>query len=102
MNEFLSTVIESDQFELPITSIPSGCDKLLLSVSHWEGEPMDLDLQVSYDGGETWVYGGGGKGVISSGDGNMFHFSYHKPPTHIKGMFRSDGKMTSMVSIAAG
>lgn len=99
--EFYSQQVDSDKFDIPVIPVPVG-NGLQLSLSHWTGEPVDLDLDVSTDGGATWTYGGGGKGVISAEGGVTFHFTYKEHPTHIRGSFRSDGSVTATVKVAVG
>lgn len=101
MEEFYSQDVSSDEFYIPATPVPSG-NGLHLSVSHWAGDPLDIDLDVSIDGGSSWVYGGGGNGVVSAEGGVIFHFTYKDHPTHIRGSFRSDGSVSATVKVAVG
>jgi hypothetical protein len=80
----------------------SGGNEVHLQFSHWIGSPMDLDMEVSYDGGETWMYGGGCQGAVSAEDGIEFHFKYPGEPTHIKGSCRSEQNISSVAKIYSG
>jgi hypothetical protein len=99
MEEFHTQEVSSDKFEVPATPVPGGNNSLELSLSHWVGEPLDIDLEVSVDGGVTWAYGGGGKGVVSSENGIRFSFTYPIHPTHVRGSFRSDQIVTSLLKM---
>lgn len=102
MQEFYSQDVSSDKFEIPKTEVPGGNHLLELSLSHWQGDPVDVDLEVSADGGSNWFYGGGGKGIVSAEAGIAFHFTYKDHPTHIRGSFRSDSGITATIKVSAG
>lgn len=80
----------------------SGGNKITIHFSHWVGDVLDMDLEVSYDGGNTWVYGGGCLGARSEENGIEFHFTYPGDPTHLQGSFRSEKGITSTVRIFSG
>lgn len=101
MNEFYSSDVESSQFNIPETSVPGG-NAVKLTLSHWLGGTLDLDIDVSYDGGVSWMYGGGGKGAYSAEAGIEFNFTYQLPPTHIRGSFMSDQPVSSTVKLFGG
>jgi hypothetical protein len=102
MNEFYSSEVSASQFSIPETPVPDGGTALQLSLSHWLGGNLDVDLDVSYDGGATWMYGGGGKGAISAEAGIEFNFTYQIPPTHVRGSFTSDQLVNSTVRLSVG
>lgn len=103
MQEVLSYDISSRQFSLPETALPAdGGNLLKMTLSHWVGGDLDMDMEVSYDGGATWAYGGGAKGAVSAEAGIEFHFTYQLPPTHVRGSFSSDHDINSTVKILAG
>lgn len=103
MQEVLSYEASSRQFSLPETAMPEDSGNLLkMTMTHWLGGTLDMDLEVSYDGGANWMYGGGAKGAVSSEAGIEFHFTYQKSPTHIRGTFSSDQDVNSTLKLLAG
>lgn len=103
METFYSSEVSSN-FQIPETAIPAGVggNALELSLSHWGGSPVDIDLDISCDGGSTWTYGGGGKGVNSTEGGIVFHFTYQVPPTHVRGSLTSESPVAANMTISAG
>lgn len=83
--------------------MPGDTNALKISVSHWEnGGLLDMDLDVSYDGGQTWLYGGGCKGAVSDPSGIEFHLTYQQNPTHVKGRFSSEKEVLANLTVTAG
>jgi hypothetical protein len=102
MQEIGSYDVSANSFRIPETPVPEGENSLKMTMSHWTGGSLDLDLEVSYDGGANWMYGGGAKGAISAEPGIEFHFTYQIPPTHVRGYFSSDQDVSSTLKFLAG
>lgn len=102
MQQVYLSEVSGSSFSVPMTPMPGDTNLLKVSLSGWGGEPVDMDLEVSYDGGSTWLYGGGCKGAVSHDAGIEFHMSYQLNPTHVRGFFSSQTAVNSTVTFLAG
>lgn len=102
MNEIFCNRTASNRFDVPVIPLTQGSSILKVAFTNWcEEVSLDIDLEVSYDGGETWMYGGGCKGAMKdpNKDGVELILSYQKEPSHIKGSVSSMNDITSLLRI---
>ena len=80
-------------FSLPETKLPvtgaASANCLMVKLYHWEGAPLDMSIDVSYDNGASWHHGGGCKGAVSEPEMITFDIVLQQPPTHIRADFSS-------------
>lgn len=80
-------------------AVPEDTSKVTVVVDAWGEHTLDMDLEVSYDGGSEWLYGGGFKGAVSASPSVQVHLQYNKPISHIRGVVSSDVEINSVVRI---
>lgn len=99
--QIVNTEVSSSNFTFQ-APMPGNTNLARIVLSHWLGGTLDMDLEVSYDGGGSWEYGGGCKGAVSAEPSIEFHFTYRSNPTHIKGVFTSEDLVNSNLQVYAG
>lgn len=102
MTEIYAADISGPDFLTDVVEMPGNTNALKVTLSHWDGATLDLDMRVSYDGGANWLYGGGCKGAISAEGGIEFHFTYGDIPTHVSGSLSSERPISSKIRFIAG
>lgn len=99
MSFLFQELVSSKELSIQPIAVPAGVDKITVVIDEWSRGTVDLDIEVSYDGGKEWMYGGGCKGAVSASPSIEIHMKYGAPITNLRGRVYSDTDINSTVRI---